>query len=433
MPAERFVLLGLARARSEWFRQVGQWSTSAALPADFVKCVSAEEVRARLASGRPFSAALLDGALPAVDRDLLAAVRDAGCVPLVVDEGTGRQDWLALGAAVLLPPVLQREELLDALATHCAMVGGGEIAPHPDGVLPLSTAWEGSVVAVCGAGGAGSSTAAIAVAQGLAADGTAGPILLADLCRRAEQAMLHDARELFPGLQELAEAHRSGPVEPHHVRRSTFHVAERGYDLLLGLRRPRYWAALRPRSLEAAFRSLRGAFGVLVCDIDADFEGERDGGSVDVEERNFASRLAAQQADVVLAVGAAGLKGLHTLTTVLADLLALGVAPERIVPVLNQAPRQLRVRAALSTTLGQLLGSVSGGARLPSPMFVPRRRVEEALRDGVVLPEPLPGLLVGAYHAALRRVGERQQVLVSVLPEPVAPGSLGAWRLQEDG
>ncbi|MDP9419863.1 MAG: hypothetical protein M3P53_06925, partial [Actinomycetota bacterium] len=41
------------------------------LLAEFVKCVSAEELRARLASGRPFSAALVDATLPAFDRDLV--------------------------------------------------------------------------------------------------------------------------------------------------------------------------------------------------------------------------------------------------------------------------------------------------------------------------------------------------------------------------
>jgi hypothetical protein len=73
MAGDRFVLLGLARPRATWFSEVSRWATSAIVPAEFVKCVSAEEVRARLAVGRPWSAALLDGSLPAVDRDLLAA------------------------------------------------------------------------------------------------------------------------------------------------------------------------------------------------------------------------------------------------------------------------------------------------------------------------------------------------------------------------
>jgi hypothetical protein len=34
MAAERFVVLGLAPARSNWFRSVGLWANSGALPAD---------------------------------------------------------------------------------------------------------------------------------------------------------------------------------------------------------------------------------------------------------------------------------------------------------------------------------------------------------------------------------------------------------------
>ena len=54
---DQFVVLGVARVRSTWFRELSQWSTSAALPVDFVKCISLDEVRARLGSGRAFSGA----------------------------------------------------------------------------------------------------------------------------------------------------------------------------------------------------------------------------------------------------------------------------------------------------------------------------------------------------------------------------------------
>jgi len=425
MSGERYVLLGLARPRSAWFRQVAQWATSAALPAEFVKCVSADEVHARLASDRPFSAALLDGGLPAVDRDLLAGVRDAGCVPIVVDDSR-EADWIALGAVAVLPLDLAREQLLDVLATHGVMVGGGEVV-REDVRAPLSAAWQASVVAVTGTGGSGTSTAAMALAQGLADEGSGGPVLLADLCRRAEQAMLHDAREVFPGLQEAVEAHRGARVDPAEVLRATFHVPERGYHLLLGLRRPRYWSSLRPRAFEAAFTSLRAAFGVLVCDVDDDLEGEDDGGSLDVEERNLLTRTPVRSADVVVAVGSAGLKGLYSLAGLLGDLVAFGVEADRIVPVLNLAPRQARQRAALAATLAQLTASRDGAQRLPSPVFLPRRRVEESLRDGVTLPAPLPTLLAGAYRATLRRT--TSSPLEAPAPEfaRVAPGSLGTW------
>src|SRR5438552_6739869 len=79
MRGERFVALGLAHARSAWFSELARWSTSAAIPVEFVKCVTIDEVRARLTSGRSFSALLVDAGLPGVDRDLVDDARSRGC------------------------------------------------------------------------------------------------------------------------------------------------------------------------------------------------------------------------------------------------------------------------------------------------------------------------------------------------------------------
>jgi len=38
MAAERYVLLGLASARSTWFAAVAHWANSGSVPAEFVKC-----------------------------------------------------------------------------------------------------------------------------------------------------------------------------------------------------------------------------------------------------------------------------------------------------------------------------------------------------------------------------------------------------------
>src|SRR3954462_6786779 len=103
MRGERFVAIGLARARSGWFSEVARWSTSAAIPVEFVKCVTVEEVRARLASGRAFSALLVDGGLSGVDRDLLDEARSCGCAVVVVHDGRVDRDWSLLGATTVLP------------------------------------------------------------------------------------------------------------------------------------------------------------------------------------------------------------------------------------------------------------------------------------------------------------------------------------------
>jgi hypothetical protein len=421
---DRYALLGLARPRSEWFRTLAQWTTAAAVPASFTKCVSAEELRAHLTSLRPYSAVLLDAGLPAVDRDLLLAVREAGCVPLVVADGRANQDWTALGAAAVLPVPLTRQHLLDALATHACMVGLAE--PELAEPSPLAAPWEGSLVAVCGAGGVGSSTVAMAAAQGLAAaPGPGGEVLLADLCLRAEQAMLHDVGDVFPGLEELVEAHRGRQPNPQEALALTFELPDRRYHLLLGLRRARHWAGIRPRAFEAALATMRRTFATVVCDVDADFESEDEAGSIDVEERCLMARTAVTRADVVLAVGRPGVKGLHSLVRVLGDLVACGVAVERIVPVISCGPRQGRGRADIASALASLFRPL-GGDVLASPVFVPRRRVDEALRDGLPLPAPLPAVTAGAVRAVLARTGREQAPAASV-PQRVVPGSLGAW------
>src|SRR6185436_194832 len=127
-----------------------------------------------------------------------------------------------------------------------------------------------------------------------------------------------------PGLQEVVDAHRSGWPADDELRTLLFHVVDRHYQLLLGLRRARYWSTLRPRAFDAAFESLRRLFGVTVCDITADFEGERDGGSVDVEERNHVARATVGLADVVFVVARPGVKGMHALVRVLGELAATG-------------------------------------------------------------------------------------------------------------
>jgi hypothetical protein len=431
---DRYVVLGLAPARSRWFREVAQWSNGAALPLEFVKCVSPTELTARLASGRAFSAALVDAGQPGLDRDLVDSARAAGVAVLVVagELGGTTRDWTALGASTVLPASLARDDLLDALATHAHAIGRGDVLPHERDADGGGVAtWRGRVVAVVGPGGTGVSTAAIALAQGLGGkvDRT-GLVLLADLRLHAEQAMLHDARDVVPGVQELVDAHRSGRPTPDEVRGLTYRVDERRYHLLLGLRRARFWSTLRPRAVEAAITSLARAVSVVVCDTGADVESEADGGSADVEDRNVLSRAALGRADVVIAVGSPTMKGAHSLGRVIDDLVAFGVAPARIAPVFNRAPRAPRLRAQLTAAIAEL-ASPAASETLPSPVFLPERRVDDALRDGVRLPSALADPLVSLYTAVLARNADAAPAALAhdddLLPRRVRPGELGAW------
>lgn len=136
------------------------------------------------------------------------------------------------------------------------------------------------------------------------------------------------------------------------------------------------------------------------------------------------ARTAVEQADVVFAVGRPGVKGTHALVRVLGELAALGVDAERIVPVVNAAPRHPRLRAETTAALAELAAPVLGDGGTPSPVFLPERRVEEALRDAVGLPAPLPAVLAGAFAATVGGLGATGR---RPGPDPVlvAPGSLG--------
>jgi hypothetical protein len=401
--ADRYVILGLAPARAEWFRAVSHWCNAASVPAEFVKCLSPQQLRAQLTSGRLFSAVLVDAAVPGLDRDLLDAAGRAR-VPVLVVGSARLADEAAVAAR--LPERFGPDHLLDALASHATPVGAVDVAVASLDVSGRAASPLGRVVAVCGPGGTGVSTVAIATAQALAPNA-----VLADLKLHAEQAMLHDARDVVPGVQELVEAHRTGGHAP-----VTFRVVERGYDLLLGLRRARAWSAIRPRAFEAAFHSLRVGWATVVCDVDADVEGEREGGSADVEDRNVMARTALGAADSVLLVGLPGMKGVHAMARVAAELSDFGVEAGRITPVVNRAPRSPRARAEIASALAGLVRSP-----MAAPVFLPERRVDDVLRDGGRLPPVLTAPLAAAVN-----VGQIRPVTPSE-PALIKPGSLGAW------
>jgi len=437
MAADRYVVLGLARARAAWFGQVARWATAAALPVDFVKAVSGEEVRARLRSGRPFSALLVDGGLAALDRDLIDLAGRQGCAVIAIDDGRSARPWRDLGVAAVLPADVERGVLLDALRAVAQPIARRDDAAVPLGpVEPAPPRWRGRSVAVTGSGGVGRSTLAMALAAGLAADPRdAGLVVIADLALHAQQALLHDAGDVVPGVVELAEAYRGQGLDAAGVRSVCFSVPGRGYDLLLGLRRHRDWTALRPRALAAALDGLRRAYRVVVSDVDPDVEGEAECGSLDVEDRNLLARTALRDADVVLAVGLPGMGGAHAQLRVVRELVEFGIAGARIVPVVNRAPRGPRPRSELGATLaGPLLAAACPGVALAStPVFVPeRRRLDVLVRDGAPLPAQIVRPITGAVRALLDRTPELPPPPVAG-PVAVVPGSLGSWSAEDGG
>jgi septum formation inhibitor-activating ATPase MinD len=424
---ERWVVLGLAPVRAGWFTDLARWSTAGMVPVEFVKCMSVDELVALLRGGRSFSALVIDAGSIGFDRDLVADASRHGCPTIVVADGD--RSFADVGASGSLPQGFDRVALLSALTQHTqkvTRVGSGGTSPPPH-----APAWRGDLIVVTGSPGTGRSTLSMAIAQGLATDPRRATVALADLCLDADLALLHDAREVLPGVQELVDAHRGPPPAAGAVRQLLFHMPDRGYDLLLGLRRHRDWSALRPRAVEAALHNLRGAYRTVVAEVDPDLEGEAECGSADVEERNALARTAISGASVVVVVGRPGVQGAHRLVRVLGHLLQHGTPPERLQPVLNMAPRRRRDRAEITACVAALTTTVTGGPQaVPSPAFVPLlARLGTTVHDALPLPHAItlpPSAAVGAAIERLPRRETRPEY------ERVIPGSLGQWALAED-
>jgi len=426
--SEHYLVLGAARPRAVWFAEVGRWASSAALPVEFVRCVSADEVRARLAAGRSWSAAVIDEGCVGLDRDLLDEARRAGCAPIIVTGGSSRRQWTDVGAAAVLAEPFDRDTILALLREHASPVerGASDISTTAIGDQGPSGGG-GGLVTVVGAGGTGTSTVAMAIAQAAGADpANGGRVALMDASLDACLALLHDNGDVVPGLQELVELHRTARPDPEQVRASLWAQQDRGYDLLPGLRRHRDWTALRPRALEATLTSLRRAYATVVADADADLEGEADTGSLDVEDRNGCARLLTTTADVVVVTGGDGVVGVHRLVRTLAALVGHGVDPERLLPVVNRAPRSPHRRSETARAIAALLGELAPGTATVSPLMVPHRRdLDPTLLDGSPLPRAFCAPFGAAVEAVLDRVGERTSTGHQREPVPVRPGSLG--------
>jgi hypothetical protein len=421
----RYVVFGLAVARSAWFDHVSGLANAGAVPVEFVKCVSASEVAGRLRAGQVCSAVVADEGATGVDRDLVEIAASAG-VPVVL-VGPGRVTSAGFGVAAHLTSSFTGPELVDTLkrlarpaaemATRVATPAPQAPEPSPD-LAPL--------VAVTGPGGTGASTVAIALAQGLASRRAAGAVLLADLARRADHALLHATPDVVPGLPEAVDTYRSTALDRGALRSLTFRVDSRGYDVLLGVRRAHDWAAMRPRAFEATIAGLRQAWSLVVADIDGDLEGYAETGSTDIEERNHAARLAVANAAAIVVVGAPTAKGIHSLLRSVTAVVGAGAEPGRLIPVVNAAPRSRWARAELTRTVRDLvqprLSSLDGiGAVVHLPW---RRAVEPALRDVTGLPSEITRPVTAVVESLLAGPGG-VKAPAEVEPLAVRPGTLG--------
>lgn len=418
MTGDHFVVLGVARARAPWLAEVGRWATSSALPIEFIRCVSVDEVRARLLSDRRHSAVLLDERAGGVDRDLVLTAHDARCAPIVVCSSSPLRDWIELGAAAVLAEPLTIDAILHAVREHAHEVER-DVDPARDASRDGRRV--ARLVTVTGSGGTGTSTMAMAIAGHLS---TRHDVALIDGALDADLALLHDLGDVLPGLPELVEAHRTSTPQPGDVRAALWAAPNHHYDVLPGLRRHRDWATMRKRNVEAAIHSVRSTYGLVVADTDLDVEGESDTGSLDVEDRNVLSRELLRNADVVVMTSRAGVAGIRRLLSGLALLVDHGIDSRRVVPVVIGAPRGTARRSELTRAITRLFDESRPGHAIVTPVMVPiRRDLEPFLRDA----GPLPPSASGSVSAAVELVlGSVQPLEPTVqMPARIVPGRLG--------
>lgn len=401
MSRVRHILLGHAPPKTSWFQHVGAWASSAAIPVEFVRCLSLSELEQRWAAAEHCTAVIVDAEVTATDAWVRGAVA-SGIPVIVVDDDHGR--WAKMPLAAALHADFTPRQLVDALDAVAGGLDAYEVEASPD--APVGHR-RGSLVMVTGAGGTGTSTVAIALAQGLSRgkNGQDRPrVLLADLCRRADQAMLHDARALVPGIPELVEDCRSATPRHGDVRALTFDVPARGYRLLLGMRRSRQWVGMRPDAVDRAVGVLQSLAELVVADVEPELAGEDETGSVDVEDRHRLARGVTRRADVIVVVAAPTMKGVCSAVDVAGDIVGHGAHPERIIMAVNRSPRRLKDRREIAASLTSLLAAALeiDRSRLRAPVHLPAAGVESAHRDGSPLPARLCQRIVEAVLTQIR-------------------------------
>jgi hypothetical protein len=313
MTMGRYVLLLLASPGAAWVETLQRRLAAAAWPAELIPCEHPHEACARLTSGRKHSALILTAGAP-LDPDVASAAKAAGAPVIAFRPDAGQPD---LGYVRPIPWGDQLPPWLGRLLGTATM--------------PLCR--HAPVVGVCGPGGTGASVVAMATAQALA---PANDLVLADFARRSDQGLLHHVPPGGAGLLDLVARLRGRFVSSSEVRAGTVALDGQSYRLLPGPWRSRHWTAVHSGTFDRAFQALRTAFALVVADITADFDGEAETGSLEVEERNHPARRVALTADLIVLVGGAGRTARHATADTHERLMALGVESARILTCTNR-------------------------------------------------------------------------------------------------
>jgi len=349
------------------------------------RCVDVADLVAAAATGRAV-AALVAGDLPHLDADVVAALRASGVEPLGVsaDDSAATASRLhQIGIAAVL--VTDGSADLAAQVVDCLerrdLAEPPAVAPESEDDIPAGL---GEVVAVWGPAGApGRTTVAVGLATELAALGRPTLLVDADVYGGAvaqHLAVLDDVS----GLLAAARNARAGVLDPSALATHCRTVGQA--RVLTGLPRPDRWPELSPAAMSAVLASARALCAYVVVDCGFSLESDEElMFDTAAPRRNGATLCVLEQADRVLAVGAADPVGLGRLARGVVDLTA-AVPGCRPTVVVNRMRASLGWSANEATSMIERFTGRSAGVVLPDD----RAACDQALVHGRTLAEAAP-------------------------------------------
>jgi MinD-like ATPase involved in chromosome partitioning or flagellar assembly len=383
------------------------------------RCVDVADLLAAATTGQA-RAALVAADLPDLDADVVAGLRAARVEPLgvVADDAPAAAHRLhQIGIGTVLVTGGGDElatQVVDSLAR--STLSGQVSAEPPDagGEAPMRRL--GEVVAVWGPTGApGRSTVAIGLAAELAGLGHPTMLVDADVYGGAvaqHLAILDDVS----GLLAAARSAKAGALDPAGLAAHCRQLG--GLRILTGLPRPDRWPELSPAAMAAVLVAARATADYVVVDCGFSLESEEElMFDTAAPRRNGATLCVLEQADRVLAVGAADPVGLSRLARGVVDLTAVLPWCEPSI-VVNRMRPSLGWSAAEATAMIERFTGRGPAVVLPED----RASCDKALVRGQTLAECAPGSalraglrgmaadLAGAHDRAASRQGRRRGV-----------------------
>lgn len=314
------------------------------------RCVDVADLLAAAAAGTA-RAAVLSADLRRLDQDVLTRLAAAGVavVGLVESEDEdGQQRLNRIGIRHVLPASASAEAIAGVLAraatqqqrrdasantlagVHAALppisptMNGGVATPEPSGS-------RGQLVAVWGpAGSPGRSTVAMQLADEASRLGASALLVDADSYGGVVGQLLGFLDEA-PGLAAAAHAANNGQLSPAGLV-GLARTVHPGLRVLTGITRAERWTELRGGAIQTVLQCARSVVDFTVVDCGFSLENDEElSYDTMAPRRNAATLVTLEEADVIVAVGAADPIGLGRLIRGLDELANIVSTPPRVV------------------------------------------------------------------------------------------------------